>query len=107
MARAWIRDPEWVILDDALSALDSGTEEALMSKLLGEQGQRGIILISLKIKPLIQADRIYVMHHGELLAQGKHQELLTNCALYAQLHRMQVDGSGSNTLALPIFEAQI
>ncbi|MFM8976602.1 MAG: ABC transporter ATP-binding protein, partial [Bacteroidota bacterium] len=104
---AWIRDPEWVILDDALSALDSGTEEALMSKLLGDQGQRGIILISLKIKPLIQADRIFVMHQGELLAQGKHQELLTNCALYAQLHRMQVDGSGSNTLALPIFEAQI
>ncbi|MFM7700129.1 MAG: ATP-binding cassette domain-containing protein, partial [Bacteroidota bacterium] len=107
LARAWIRDPEWVILDDALSALDSGTEETLMSKLLGDQGQRGIILISLKIKPLIHADRIYVMHQGELLAQGKHQELLTNCALYAQLHCMQVDGSGSNTVALPIFEAQI
>jgi ABC-type multidrug transport system fused ATPase/permease subunit len=95
-----------VILDDALSALDSGTEEVLMSKLLSDQGQRGIILISLKIKPLIQADRIYVMHQGQLLAQGKHEELLRKCELYAQLDRMQVDGSGTNTLALPIFEPQ-
>ncbi len=106
LARAWIRDPEWVILDDALSALDSGTEEALMSKLLGDQGKRGIILISLKIKPLVQADRIYVMHQGGILAQGKHEELLTGCELYAQMHRLQVQVSVSNTPSLPIFEPQ-
>ena len=106
LARAWIRDPEWVILDDALSALDSGTEEALMSKLLGDQGKRGIILISLKIKPLVQADRIYVMHQGGILAQGKHEELLSECELYAQMHRLQVQVSVSNTPSLPIFEPQ-
>lgn len=106
LARAWIRDPEWVILDDALSALDSGTEEALMSKLLGDQGKRGIILISLKIKPLVQADRIYVMHQGGILAQGKHEELLSGCELYAQMHRLQVQVSVSNTPSLPIFEPQ-
>lgn len=106
LARAWIRDPEWIILDDALSALDSGTEEVLMQKLLGDQGHRGIILISLKIKPLIHADWIYVLHQGAIIAQGQHEELLMNCELYAQMHQMQVEGSGSNTPASPIFEAQ-
>jgi ATP-binding cassette subfamily B protein len=106
LARAWIRNPAWVILDDALSALDSATEEVLMSKLLGNQGNRGIILISLKIKPLIHADQIYVLHQGTIIASGQHQDLLMNCELYAQMHRMQVAGSGSNAPSMPIFEAQ-
>lgn len=106
LARAWIRDPEWVILDDALSALDSGTEETLMSKVLGQQGKRGIILISLKIKPLIKADCIYLLHQGSIIASGRHHDLLVNCGLYAQLHQMQVDGSDTNAISMPIFGAQ-
>jgi ATP-binding cassette subfamily B protein len=106
LARAWIRDPEWVVLDDALSALDGGTEDALMQKLLGVQGNRGIILISLKIKPLIHADRIFVLHQGTVIAQGSHEDLLLNCNLYRELHTLQTTPDGTNASLLPIFETQ-
>jgi len=89
LARAWLRQPNWMVLDDALSALDGGTEDTLMSKVLNAKGERGIILISLKIKPLVQAHRIYVLEDGRLIQQGTHDELLHSCPLYLRMFELQ------------------
>jgi len=89
LARAWLRQPRWMVLDDALSALDSGTEDSLMQKILNAKGDRGIILISLKIKPLVLADCIYVLDAGRVVGQGTHAELLQSCSLYRRMHDLQ------------------
>ena len=78
-----------MVLDDALSALDSGTEDSLMQKILSAKGDRGIILISLKIKPLVLADCIYVLDAGRVVGQGTHAELLQSCSLYRRMHDLQ------------------
>jgi ABC-type multidrug transport system fused ATPase/permease subunit len=89
LARAWLRQPRWMVLDDALSALDSGTEDSLMQQILNAKGDRGIILISLKIKPLVLADCIYVLDAGRVVGQGTHAELLQSCSLYQRMHDLQ------------------
>lgn len=89
LARAWLRQPRWMVLDDALSALDSGTEDSLMQKIMNAKGDRGIILISLKIKPLVLADCILVLDAGKVVGRGTHNELLHRCSLYRRMHDLQ------------------
>lgn len=101
LARAWLRQPHWMVLDDALSALDSGTEDSLMHKILNAKGDRGIILISLKIKPLVEADRIYVLEGGHLVNHGTHSELLTSCPLYQRMYELQQQSPGTLHNAVP------
>lgn len=99
IARALVRKPGILILDDAMSALDLATDAALR-KALEEINPRPLtFLISQRISTLMKADRILVLDDGELVAQGSHEELLASCALYREIHASQTEEGGDHDAA--------
>lgn len=99
IARALVRKPGILILDDAMSALDLATDAALR-KALEEINPRPLtFLVSQRISTLMKADRILVLDDGELVAQGSHEELLASCALYREIHASQTEEGGDHDAA--------
>jgi len=90
IARALIRKPKILVLDDSLSAVDTKTE-SLFLKNLGEfSDQMTVILISHRISSVKDFDKILVLDHGEIVEHGTHQELLDQNAIYAELYEKQL-----------------
>jgi ATP-binding cassette subfamily B protein len=90
IARAIIRDPRILILDDALSSVDTLTEERILTGLAGVMRGRTTILISHRVSTVQNADRIFVLEHGEIVEQGSHAELVANGGYYADLYQKQL-----------------
>ena len=90
IARALIRDPRILILDDALSAVDTNTESKILGHLRNHFGQRTIVIVSHRISAVQEADLILVMDEGQILEKGSHEELLKVDGIYADLHRKQL-----------------
>jgi ATP-binding cassette, subfamily B, multidrug efflux pump len=90
IARAVIRDPRILILDDSLSAVDTQTEERILTRLRGMMQGRTTILISHRISTVQNADQIIVLRDGRITERGTHDELLTREGYYADLHRKQL-----------------
>ncbi|MGD1096102.1 MAG: ABC transporter ATP-binding protein [Bryobacteraceae bacterium] len=90
IARAILRNPRILILDDALSSVDTATEERILSELSRVMRGRTTILISHRVSTIRHADRIFVLEHGELVAQGTHAELLAAGGYYADLYQKQL-----------------
>jgi len=90
IARAILRDPSILILDDALSSVDTVTEEAILQNLAGVMKGRTTILISHRVSTVRLADRIFVIEDGRLAEQGTHEELVTLGGYYADLHQRQL-----------------
>ncbi|MBO3458332.1 ABC transporter ATP-binding protein/permease [Aetokthonos hydrillicola Thurmond2011] len=91
-ARAAIRDPEILVLDEATASLDVGTE-ALIQKALNELlVGRTAIIIAHRLSTIRDVDRIFVLKQGELIEQGTHEELLQQGGLFATLHNLQMLG---------------
>jgi ATP-binding cassette subfamily B multidrug efflux pump len=90
IARAVIRDPRILILDDSLSAVDTQTEERILTRLHGVMEGRTTILISHRISTVQNADQIIVLRDGRIIERGTHDQLLTNEGYYADLHRKQL-----------------
>ncbi len=90
IARAILRDPRILILDDALSAVDTITEERILGRLREFMRGRTTILISHRVSTVRGADRIYVLDHGQVVEQGRHDELITRGGYYADLHQKQL-----------------
>jgi ATP-binding cassette subfamily B protein len=91
-ARAAIRSPQVLVLDEATASLDVGTEtliqEALNKLLIG----RTAIIIAHRLSTIRNVDRIFVLKQGELIEQGSHEELIQQGGLYASLHNLQMLG---------------
>lgn len=85
-----VKNPEILILDDSSSALDFKTDKDLRMK-LKEIENMTIFLISQRTSSLTNCDKILVLDHGELVAQGTHEELLKNCKLYQDIHYCQFE----------------
>ena len=90
IARAILRDPRILILDDALSSVDTMTEERILTHLAGVMQGRTVILISHRVSTVRQADRIVVLERGKIVEQGTHTELITRGGYYAELSQKQM-----------------
>ncbi len=90
IARAILRDPRILILDDALSSVDTLTEERILTALAGVMRGRTTILISHRVSTVQNAARIFVIEHGEVAEQGTHQELIASGGYYADLYQKQL-----------------
>jgi ATP-binding cassette, subfamily B, multidrug efflux pump len=90
LARALARDPRILILDDALSAVDTHTETEILAALRTELAGRTAFVISHRVSAVMNADRILVLDQGKLVEEGTHAELLARGGTYAALLRRQL-----------------
>ncbi len=90
IARAVIRKPSILILDDALSAVDTYTEEAILSQLRDVMRDRTSIIVSHRVSTVKDADMIVVIDDGEIREQGAHEELVDSGGMYAELYEKQL-----------------
>jgi len=90
IARALIRQPKILILDDSLSAVDTETEERILGHLKGVMSGRTSIIVSHRISTVKMADLIVVLSDGEIIERGTHEKLLTRGGAYAELYEKQL-----------------
>jgi ATP-binding cassette subfamily B protein len=90
ISRALLIDPRILILDDALSSVDTYTEEQILAGLSTEMKGRSVVLISHRISTVKLADLILVLDAGRVVERGTHDELLTLQGHYARLHEQQL-----------------
>ena len=88
-ARALAHAPEILVLDEATSSVDTETEELIQQGMAELQKDRTSLVIAHRLSTIENADRILVMHRGELREQGTHAELMARGGLYATLYRLQ------------------
>jgi ATP-binding cassette, subfamily B, multidrug efflux pump len=92
-ARAAIRDPKIMVLDEATASLDVGTEALIQAALDRLLQDRTAIVIAHRLSTIRSVDRIFVLKRGELVESGSHEELLAIDGLYAGLHKLQKLGT--------------
>lgn len=89
LARAVIREPKILILDDAMSSVDTRTEEAILEGLRGVMAERTTILIAHRISTVKDANHIIVMDEGRIVEQGDHDSLVAQDGIYGEMFRRQ------------------
>ena len=89
IARALVRQPRILILDDSASALDYATDAALRQSLQQMPNRPTIFLVSQRTASLLQADRILVLDGGKLVGNGTHADLLETCPVYQEIYYSQ------------------
>lgn len=92
-ARAAIRNPQILVLDEATASLDVGTEALIQEALNQLLVERTAIIIAHRLSTIRDVNRIFVLKRGELIEQGSHEELLQQNGLYATLHNLQMLGT--------------
>lgn len=93
IARALSRDPSIVILDDSTSAVDTKTERSILAA-LKENSKATLIIIAQRISSVVNADRIILFDNGEIVGEGKHNDLLETSDIYRDIYRTQMGSEG-------------
>ncbi len=91
IARAILKDPRILLLDEATSALDSHSEQQVQAALARLMAGRTTLIIAHRLSTVLNADRIALIDHGQLIAQGSHQQLMQTSPLYAHLAELQFE----------------
>lgn len=104
IARALVRSPRILILDDSASALDYATDAKLRTAIRGLEGQTTTFIVSQRASSIRHADKIVVLDDGEMAGIGTHDELLENCEVYREIYfsqypeeRLKAAGAGNGT----------
>ena len=92
LARALVRKPEILILDDCTSALDARTEALVLDGLAHLKKQITILLISQRISTVMRCDRILCLDNGQVQGYGTHEELMESCKTYQEIFHSQIGG---------------
>lgn len=90
IARAFIKEPKILILDDALSAVDTKTEDAILNSLRNDEQKITVIIISHRISTIKDADYIYYLENGNVMEAGTHEELLSLKGNYKSMYDKQL-----------------
>jgi len=90
IARAILREPKILILDDSLSAVDTYTEEKILHNLRDVRLDRTTLIVSHRVSTIRDADLICVLHEGRMIERGTHDELLQLDGEYAALYERQL-----------------
>ncbi|MDE6107260.1 MAG: ABC transporter ATP-binding protein/permease, partial [Oscillospiraceae bacterium] len=94
IARAMLRKPSVLILDDSTSAVDSATEAAIRESFAKNLAGTTVIIIAQRISSVRYADQILVLDDGAIVGQGTHEELMQNNAVYQEIYNSQQEGVG-------------
>jgi ATP-binding cassette subfamily B protein len=98
IARAILREPAILILDEATSAVDNETEAAIQRSLAQVSAHRTTVVIAHRLSTVRHAARIHVLEAGEMIEAGTHEELVEKGGLYAALWRVQTGDAVTTTL---------
>lgn len=96
IARAVIAEPEILIFDDTLSALDTNTEKNIIFNLKNSRENKTNIIVSHRISSIIDADKIIVLNHGEIENIGTHEQLMEKSSWYKSLYEYQMKKGDNN-----------
>lgn len=96
IARAVVKRPEILILDDSASALDFATDAKLRKAIAGMSEDMTVFVVSQRAASIMHADRIVVLDDGDVAAIGKHYDLLHDCKIYREIYASQFDGYSSH-----------
>lgn len=92
LARALVRRPRILILDDCTSALDARTESDVLKRLRGMAGSMTVLLVSQRISTVMRTDRILCLDNGCMAGWGTHEELMDSCSMYQEIYQSQIGG---------------
>ena len=95
IARALVRQPEILILDDSASALDYATDAKLRAALRSLEGETTVFIVSQRASTIMHADKIVVLDDGEIAGLGTHEELLASCEVYQEIYYSQYEKGGA------------
>lgn len=100
IARALIKSPQLLLLDEATASLDASSEQLVQLALENLRADHTVVVIAHRLATVRRADQIFVMDGGRLIAQGRHDELIAGNALYARLARLQfLDDNNGQSMA--------
>ena len=92
IARAVVKNPDILILDDSASALDFATDASLRLAIRNMAGERTVFIVSQRASSIMYADKIIVLDDGEAVGIGTHEELISSCPVYQEIYNSQFKG---------------